>query len=117
MGLMDIIGSVAGSTGGGGGSKDLVTGIMELFAGSGGAKGVVDMLVKNGLGDVVESWVSTGKNKPIGVSDIKKALGDEKLEAIASRAGIPSDQVSGVLKDLLPDIIDKVSPKGIIEDD
>ena len=118
MGLMDTIAEVANSLAGEKGiDQKTISGVLDLIKGSGGLKGLVDTFVKSGLGDVIESWVSTGKNRPINVSDIKKALGDDKLAEIASRAGIPADQVSKVLKDILPDIVDRVTPKGIIEED
>jgi uncharacterized protein YidB (DUF937 family) len=112
MGLMDLIGEVAGAVGKQkGASQGLLEGVMDLFS-KGGLSGVLGSLKDSGLQDIVQSWISTGQNKPISVEQIKNALGSEKLQELADRAGIPVEQSSKILKEMLPDIIDKLSPDG-----
>lgn len=112
MGLMDILGEVAGAVGKQkGANKGLLDGVMDLFKNDGLA-GIINSLKNSGLEDIVKSWISTGQNKPISMDQIKKALGNEKLEELAERAGIPVEQSSKLLKEMLPDIIDKLSPDG-----
>jgi uncharacterized protein YidB (DUF937 family) len=116
MGLLDTIADVTNSLGKQGGvNQGLLNGVIDLLGGT-GLRGIVDSFKKSGLEDVVKSWVSTGKNKPISVDQLKDALGSEKLEELASKAGIPADQTSKLLKDLLPNIIDKLTPNGKVED-
>ena len=112
MGLMDIIGEVASAVGKQkGANQGLLDGVMDLFKG-GGLTSILDSLKEGGLEDVVKSWISTGQNKPVSIDQIKKALGNEKLQELAERAGIPVEQSSKLLKEMLPDIIDKLSPDG-----
>ncbi len=112
MGLMDILGEVAGAVGKQkGASKGLLDGVVDLLKGS-GLNSILGSLKDSGLEDIVSSWISTGKNKPISIDQIREALGSEKLEALAGRAGIPVDQSSKLLKEMLPDIIDRLSPNG-----
>jgi uncharacterized protein YidB (DUF937 family) len=117
MGLLDTITNAANSLGKQGGvNQGLLNGIAELMGGT-GLRGFMDSFKESGLEDVVNSWISTGKNKPISADQIKNALGSDKLEELAQKAGIPADQTSKLLKELLPDIIDKLTPNGMVEND
>ncbi len=116
MGLLDQISEIAKGLGGQkGANQGLLEGVADMLKG-GGLRNIVDSLMGSGLEDIVKSWVDTGSNKPISVEQLKDALGQEKLEELASRAGIPADQTSKVLKDILPDIIDKLTPNGKVND-
>ena len=81
----------------------------------GGLAGLVQAFQKNGLGDIVNSWVSTGKNLPVTPDQIKQGLGSDFLNQLASKAGISPDAASTQLSSLLPDVINKVTPNGKIE--
>jgi uncharacterized protein YidB (DUF937 family) len=117
MGLMDILGEVAGAIGKQKGTNQgFVEGVKSMLQG-GGLKSILNSLNAGGLEDIVKSWISTGQNMPISVDQIKNALGNEKLQELANRAGIPVDQSSKILKEMLPDIIDKLSPNGKLSDD
>ena len=116
MGLLDQITDIAKSLGGQKGvNQGLLQGVADLLKG-GGLQSLVNSFMGSGLEDVIKSWISTGNNKTISVEQLKSALGSEKLEELASKAGIPADQTSKVLKDILPDIIDKLTPNGKVPD-
>ncbi len=66
----------------------------------------------SGLGDIVASWVGTGQNQPINPDQITAALGEDNIAVVAQQASIPADQGSNVLAELLPAIIDKLTPQG-----
>ncbi len=116
MGLLDQISDIAKGLGNQKGvNQGLLEGVADLLKG-GGLRNLVDTFMDSGLDDVIKSWVSTGSNKPITADQLKNALGPDKLEELASRAGIPADQASKVLKDILPDIIDKLTPNGKVSE-
>jgi uncharacterized protein YidB (DUF937 family) len=53
---------------------------MQLLGGGSrgsGLGGLVQALQKNGLGDVVSSWISTGQNLPISAEQIQRGLGQD----------------------------------------
>lgn len=79
---------------------------------SGGLAGVIEQFKGEGLGDIVNSWVGTGKNLPVSPEQIKQALGDSTLSKLASQAGISVDEVSSHLSTLLPQVVDKLTPDG-----
>jgi uncharacterized protein YidB (DUF937 family) len=119
MGLMDQLGQAAGGMMGGQAAQNsllqAVTSLLGQNSSVGGLAGIVQAFQKNGLGDIVNSWVSTGKNLPITPDQIKQGLGGDFLSQLASKAGIPPDAASAQLSSLLPDMIDKVTPNGKIE--
>jgi uncharacterized protein YidB (DUF937 family) len=119
MGLMDQLGqAVGGAMGGQTGQNPLLQAVTSLLgqnSGVGGLAGIVQAFQKNGLGDIVNSWVGTGKNLPITPDQIKQGLGSDFLNQFAGKAGVSPDAASTQLSSLLPDMIDKVTPNGKIE--
>ena len=75
-------------------------------------QGAVAEFEKAGLDQKVKSWVSTGPNLPITAKEIQKALGSEKVKALAAKVGIPADKVADLLVKHLPVAIDKATPAG-----
>ncbi len=79
---------------------------------TGGLSGLVETLKSKGLGDAVSSWIGTGQNQPVSADQIERALGSERVQEIAQKVGIPKEQISSGLATLLPQIIDRLTPKG-----
>jgi uncharacterized protein YidB (DUF937 family) len=120
MGLMDQLGqALQGMAGGTQGQNPLLQAITSMLGAQnssiGGLAGLVQAFQKNGLGEVVNSWVSTGKNLPISADQIKQGLGSDFLSQLAGKAGLSPDAASSQLSGLLPDLIDKLTPNGKIE--
>jgi len=65
-----------------------------------------------GLGDVFKSWVGTGQNQAISPQQLMGALGQERVQSMASQAGLPVDQLLSGLSQHLPSIIDAMTPDG-----
>lgn len=82
----------------------------------GGLAGLVQAFQKNGLGDIVNSWVGTGQNLPISASQIKQGLGAGLLDQLASKAGLSADATGDQLAKMLPALVDKLTPEGQIPD-
>lgn len=75
-------------------------------------EGIVAALREKGLKDTVSSWVGTGENHPINPDKIKEALGVNKIEELAAQAKMKASEVPQALSNLLPQIIDKLTPDG-----
>ncbi|MBL8034125.1 MAG: DUF937 domain-containing protein [Leptospiraceae bacterium] len=75
-------------------------------------EGIVNTLREKGLKDTVASWVGTGENQPINPEKIKEALGVHKIEELAAQAKMKASEVPQALSNLLPQIIDKLTPDG-----
>jgi len=109
---MDILNTIQSALGGGDKKDDLMSSVMGLLGGQGGLNGLISQFTSKGLGDVVGSWVSTGKNLPISPEQIKGVLGDDTVKNIASKLGIDSSALTSQLSNLLPDVVDKLTPDG-----
>ncbi len=118
MGILDeIVGKVSGMLGGGDQQQTgLLGGIMEMLSGSGsgGLNGLMQTFQEKGLGDVISSWVGTGANQAISADQIQEVLGSDMVQNLAAKAGIPQEEIGGKLAELLPGVIDKLTPDGTI---
>jgi uncharacterized protein YidB (DUF937 family) len=115
MGIFDELqknlgGAAAGGQPGGGQGALLQT-ILGLLQG-GGLQQLVASFQQKGLGDIIGSWVSTGSNLPISADQVKQALGPEKLGQLAQQTGLDTGTLAGQLSNLLPGLVDKLTPDG-----
>lgn len=135
MGLLDsVLGSAMGALQGGGqgagGNAALMQVIGSLLAGqrggsggaSGGASGgglaaLLQQLQQAGLGDAVQSWVSTGQNQAVSADQLQSALGGDRIGALAQQAGLPAGELAGLLAQFLPQVVDQLTPGGQVPAD
>jgi uncharacterized protein YidB (DUF937 family) len=78
----------------------------------GGLSGLVQQFHEKGLGDVITSWVGTGQNLPISGEQIQSVLSNEHVKAFAAKAGISPDMAGAKIAELLPALVDKLTPNG-----
>ncbi len=111
---MDILNTIKPVPGGGQNKQtDLMSSIMFLVGSeSGGLNGLISQFKKNGLGDVISSWVGTNKNLPVSSDQIQSVLGNDTVKEMASKLGIDSNALTGQLSNLLPQVVDKLTPEG-----
>jgi uncharacterized protein YidB (DUF937 family) len=115
MSLLDGIAAVADSLlAGSDKQKQLVSAVLSRISdpATGGLLGLVNTLRQLGLDDVVSSWISTGKNKPISPEQVQNALGEGQINQMAQNMGVSHQEVSTGLAGLLPQLIDKLTPDG-----
>ena len=102
-GLADVLGQVLGGAAGGRGTM-------------GGLGGLLEQLQHAGFGEQVDSWVSRGANKPIPPDAMTQIFGRDGIEQISRQAGISEDEASRGLSELLPEVVDRVTPDGDVPD-
>jgi uncharacterized protein YidB (DUF937 family) len=100
-GLGDILGQVLG---GGSGGLEGLGGLLEQFQ-------------RAGFGDQTRSWVSTGRNQPLPTDALEQVFGRGGLAEIARRAGLSEQDATHGLSQLLPEMVDRVTPDGQLPDD
>lgn len=83
---------------------------------SGGLGGLVQQFEQAGLGDVVGSWIGTGQNKSISPDQLGSVLGPDVLAQLARQVGMSEGEVGGQLSELLPQLVDKLTPNGQLSD-
>lgn len=115
MGFLDEMGKqLGGALGGAGGQPDIMQIVQALMTQSGGLDGLLAKLKQGGLGDVVQSWLGNGQNLPVSAEQITKALGQPQVAAVAKQFGIDPQQVSNLVAQNLPGLVDKLSPNGAL---
>lgn len=119
MGLLDqLAGQVLGSLAGGGqqqggGQAALVQLVLSLLQNNaGGLGGLLDRLNQAGLGQQAASWVGTGQNLPVSAEQVGQVFGGGELGDMAAQLGMPVDQVAGQLANVLPQVVDHLTPGG-----
>jgi uncharacterized protein YidB (DUF937 family) len=112
MGLFDELKNVAGSMlAGQGATSPVAKSVLDLLGQGGGLSGLVQTLQQNGLGEVVGSWVGTGQNLPISPQQVQQALGGQ-VQQLAAKHGLSPDAVSQTLSQILPGLVDHLTPGG-----
>jgi uncharacterized protein YidB (DUF937 family) len=111
---MDLA-NLLGESGGVDGTVDpnqLIGGVQDVFASKGGVDGLVSSLRAGGLGDVVDSWVSTGANQPVEPQQLGAALGPDTVNQLSTKTGISIETLLPLLAAVLPMIINHLTPNG-----
>jgi uncharacterized protein YidB (DUF937 family) len=114
MGLFDgLLQGLAGGQGGSG-SAGLEQALFRMLGqgGTEGLSGLAQNFQTQGLGDIFSSWVSTGENKTIQPQQLQGALGPDILRQLAGGSGMSLPAVLPLLAQLLPVVIDKLTPQG-----
>jgi uncharacterized protein YidB (DUF937 family) len=113
MGLFDsLVGQVESAISGNqGGVMDAVTHLINNPE-TGGLQGLVKTLQDKGLGNEVASWIGTGQNMPVTADQIVQVIGNDRLQSIAQKFGLSPQTLSSGLAEMLPHVIDHLSPNG-----
>jgi uncharacterized protein YidB (DUF937 family) len=111
-----IAGAMQGMAGGQGAAGNpmaqIIGSLLSNGGPHGGLAGLMQQFQQAGLGQQAASWVSTGANMPISVEQLTKVFGSSQLQQMASGAGIDSSQFGEQLSQLLPQMIDQLTPNG-----
>ena len=78
----------------------------------GGLGGLLDKLQKGGLGSAADSWVASGPNQPVSPGKLGSALGPDIIKTIAQRSGLSEEEITKQLSQVLPGVVDKLTPQG-----
>jgi uncharacterized protein YidB (DUF937 family) len=82
----------------------------------GGLSGLLQSFQQSGHGDVINSWIGPGQNQPIAPDQLHRALGPEAVDNLSRLTGLPQDQLVSEVSRVLPDIVDKLTPRGRMPD-
>src|SRR5262249_55694544 len=104
-----------GSMSGGGGLGDILgqgRGGGTPTGTGGGLGGLLEQMQRAGFGDHAQSWVGTGQNMSIPPDAIGQIFGQGGLDDIARHANLTPQETSEGLSQLLPELVDHVTPDG-----
>lgn len=114
MGLLDKIHNVGASAVPESSQSSLKSAALSMLTQSGGIQGLVQQFTSKGFGNIISSWIGTGENLPISAEQIQSVFGAEQLKGIAEKAGVTPEIATTGLAQTLPQIIDRLTPKGEI---
>lgn len=77
-----------------------------------GLDGLIDRFQRGGLGDMMESWIGHGENRPVQPRQLADALGPDTIDTLAQRTGLQRDDLLSQLAQALPQVIDRLTPQG-----
>ena len=123
--LDDLLGGLLGGQGGGiggmlggvtGGSSGGLAGALVPMIGGmlagGGLSKLLSGFHAQGLSSQADSWVGTGPNEPVTAGQVGQVIGDDQIEQIAAKLGVSHDEAAQAIADVLPQVVDTVSPDG-----
>jgi uncharacterized protein YidB (DUF937 family) len=105
MGMFDgLLGGIVGA--------GMVSVVNNLIEQQGGLQALITKFQQQGLGETVNSWVSTGPNKPISSDDVHRALGPDLLQQLSAKSGLSVQELAQKLSAILPQAVDTMTPNG-----
>jgi len=117
MGLLDSLAGAAGQMmqNNGQNGHPLAEAVLQMLSNGsaqGGLEGLVQQFSQAGLGHIVQSWIGSGANLPISADQLQQVLGDSHLGSLAQQLGSSPSEISGQLAQVLPGLVDKLTPNG-----
>ena len=130
MGLLDgLLGQVMGGMMGGAQSQipgqsqmpgqaqsPILMMLLQLLQQNGGLQGMLGKLQQAGFGQQAQSWIGTGQNMPIDAGALSQIFGHGQLGQIAQQLGVSQEEASDNLAQMLPQVVDQMTPQGQIPD-
>ena len=124
--ILERLGGVAGVGAGPGGQGGVAQDVggaalmalaLETLRQTGGIDGLADRLRSAGLAQHLDSWIGTGSNMPVTADQIQDALGSGALGQWASRFGLSREQAADGLSQVLPEVVNQMTPAGEVPPD
>lgn len=113
MGLLD---ELFGSSQGGQNSLGQLHAIWNWVQEQGGIEVLLHKFQQGGLAEAFASWIGTGANQRVSSDEIQSAFGQNELHSLADKLGTDVKSASGTLASLLPELIDRMSPQGQLDE-
>lgn len=133
MGLLDqVLGGLLGGAGGGSPLQSVLTGMlggggqqggfgqqggMGQQGLPGGLGGLLASFEQAGLGHVTQSWVGNGPNQPVSPQQLNNVFGEERVQGMASQAGMAPGDFLSQLSQHLPSAVNGMTPNGQLPDE
>ena len=77
-----------------------------------GLRDLIDGFKSSGQGEIADSWVRTGPNKPVSPQELERAISPEIWAALSDQTGLSKQELLSRLSRELPEAVDKYTPEG-----
>lgn len=108
-------GPVGRSAGGGGRTALLLVLLpmaMRWVQNNGGMGAVLERFRNRGYGRQAQSWVEARDNEPLDEQAVEQVVGHDELSRMAQRLGVPEHQVAQAFAEIMPEMVNQLSPEG-----
>jgi uncharacterized protein YidB (DUF937 family) len=105
-------GSQEGSAGKHGNLGSILSGTSMGEILSGGLRDLVESFKSSGKGEIADSWVRTGPNKPISPQELERAISPEVWATLSEHTGLSREDLLSRLSRELPEAVDRYTPEG-----
>ncbi len=127
-GLGDLLGGMLGGAApggattkrsGGGGAliAVLLPLAMQWVQRNGGLGAVLGKFQQQGYSQQAASWVSTGENEAMPREAIDEVVGLDELSRLSQQLGVPEQQVAEGFAQILPEMVNQLTPQGDVAGD
>ena len=90
---------------------------MQWVQRNGGIGGVLERFRNQGYSQQAASWVSTGENEELQPQAVNELMGTEELSRMSQQLGVSQEEVSSSMAQILPEIVNQLTPQGGVPDD
>jgi uncharacterized protein YidB (DUF937 family) len=112
MDLSNLLGGLAGAAATDQDPAQAVQSVQQLIDQHGGVDGLLQKLRQGGLGEQVDTWVSTGSNAPVEPQQLANALGPDTVQQLSASTGLSIQSLLPMLAAFLPLLINHLTPSG-----
>ena len=85
---------------------------LSMLQQNGGLEGILGKFREGGLSHQADSWVGTGHNMNISADQLQQVFGSSTINDLASRLGVSEQQAGSEMAQLLPEVINRLTPEG-----
>lgn len=123
VGAAGLGGVLAGMLGRGRGGKRgvllalLLPLAMQWVQRNGGLGAVLKRMQDKGYGRQAKSWVAVGDNDDLDAQAVDDVVGQDELSRLSRQLGLPQDEVRQGFAELLPEMVDQLTPDGRVSPD
>lgn len=111
-------GAAAGLPGlGAAGGAGLLGVVLQLLQQNGGLSGLVQQMQRSGYGDQAQSWIGTGQNQGLPTEALSQIFGSGALQQLAQQFGVSHDEMSSKVAQVLPEVVNRMTPQGSLPAD
>jgi uncharacterized protein YidB (DUF937 family) len=82
-----------------------------------GLSGLLGSFAAAGLGQIAQSWVQSGPNRPVSPTQLQSVFGQQRVDQMAQQAGMPQQDFLSQLSEHLPSAVDRLTPEGRLPDE
>ncbi|MCG2594094.1 YidB family protein [Ramlibacter sp. XY19] len=85
---------------------------MRWVQNTGGLGAVLKRVQQKGYGQQARSWLEPGDNQPLDEQAVQQIVGDADIQQMADRLGVPREQVAQAFAEIMPEMVDQLTPQG-----